>query len=54
LLSQNTKNLRDIFVRLALAAFGTGQHAAEVERKCVNTDALIAGHNAEQHAAPAT
>ena len=46
-LVQNTEDLRDIFVRLTLAAFRTGERAAEVEGECVDTDALIARHNAE-------
>ena len=51
--SQHAEDLRDIFFRPALTALGSGQHATEVERERVDTDALIARHDAEQHAPPA-
>ena len=52
-LAQQREDGRNVFLGLALAAFGTGEGATEMERERVNTDALIAGHDAEQHTTPA-
>ena len=48
------QNPRDVFRRAALAAFGTGKDAAEVERQCMNADALVVRQDTEEHTTPAT
>ena len=53
LLSKRTEDLGNVFFGLALTAFGTGECATEVEGECVDTDALVAGHDTKQNATPA-
>lgn len=50
---QVAQNFRNILFGAALTTFGTGEHATEMERECVNADALVTGHDTKQHAAPA-
>ena len=52
-LSQHAEYCRNIYFGLALTAFGTGECATEVEGECVDTDALVAGHDTKQNATPA-
>ena len=52
-LGQHMHNALNVYVRPTLATLRSGEHATEVKRERVDTDALIAGHNTEQHAPPA-